>query len=328
MISRPCWSLLLLLPGLVPACARPAGASDQIAVTRINYQGWAGSVLLGNGLVEAVIVPAIGRVMQFRLVGSADGPFWENAALAGARRDPASTEWANFGGDKAWPSPQSDWPRRIGRGWPPPSGFDSQPMDALIDPAGVTLVSPVDPDYGMRVRRRIELAPGRPVMTIVTRYEKVRGPALKVAVWSITQVKEPTAVFALPSGDSRPGPAFVQQSGELPTGLTVADGLVSLTRDPARNHKIGVRSGTLVWVGADAVLRLDAAVVAGAEYPDGGSSAEIYTQGGPQPYIELEILSPLAAPKPGEAIEHATTYTLIRRAAPTPAAEIKRILTP
>src|ERR1044071_7118728 len=55
-------------------------------LVRTNYHGWANSILLSNGRVEAVIVPAIGRVMQFRFAGEEDGPFWENRALDGIDR--------------------------------------------------------------------------------------------------------------------------------------------------------------------------------------------------------------------------------------------------
>jgi hypothetical protein len=201
-------------------------------------------------------------------------------------------------------------------------------MEAATDGAAVTLISQVDPDYGVRVRRRIELIPDRPVMTITTRYEKVSGRAVETGIWTITQLKDPAAVFALLPGGPRPDPAYVRQSDEPPPSLAVANGLLSLTRDPVKNHKIGVRSGTLVWVGPTELLRLDSAVVAGAKYPDGGSSAEVYTQSDPQPYVELEMLGPIETVQIGDAIERVTTYTLKHRITPSPGAEIERFLKP
>src|SRR6266481_4539376 len=75
-------------------------ATFRITVLRTNYHGWPDSLLLSNGRVEAIIVPAIGRVMQFRFAGESDGPFWENRALDGIKAEPESKEWGNFGGDK------------------------------------------------------------------------------------------------------------------------------------------------------------------------------------------------------------------------------------
>ena len=49
-------------------------------LVRTNYHGWANSILVSNGRVEAVIVPAVGRVMQFRLAGAAGGLAANHAA--------------------------------------------------------------------------------------------------------------------------------------------------------------------------------------------------------------------------------------------------------
>src|ERR1041384_218159 len=102
----------------------PPGALGPVGfLVHTNYHGWTNSILVSNGRVEAVIVPAIGRVMQFRFAGEEDGPFWENSAMTGKAPDPAATEWGNFGGDKTWPAPQSDWPKTTPRAWPPPVAF-------------------------------------------------------------------------------------------------------------------------------------------------------------------------------------------------------------
>src|SRR5947207_10963864 len=52
---------------------------------------------------------------------------WENRTLDGIKPEPESKEWGNFGGDKTWPAPQSDWPKLTSRAWPPPVAFDSMP---------------------------------------------------------------------------------------------------------------------------------------------------------------------------------------------------------
>jgi hypothetical protein len=321
----------MALAGLLPA-APLAGQNTSMtphprSVQRIDYQGWPGSLLLGNGLVEAVVVPAIGRIMQLRFVGERDGPFWENPSPPAPNTARVANDWANYGGDKAWPSPQSDWERVSGRGWPPPDAFDGRPMEATIESSGaVTLLSPVDTGYGIRVRRRIELAADRPVMTVTTTYEKIAGQPVEVAVWVITQLKDPLLVGAPLAGSPDKGVDFVPQSGGQPAGLKVADRILSLTRDPRQNHKIGMHSGTLVWVGATELLQIDTVLVAGARYPDDGCSAEIYTNADPLAYVELELLGPAALMAAGEKIEHTSNYTLERRTGIEPALEIKRVL--
>ena len=329
--AGPFASLVLALAGLLPAAAH-AGQDTLMSphprsVQRIDYQGWSDSFLLSNGLVEAVVVPSVGRIMQLRFAGERDGPFWENPMIGAHTTATDAEGWANFGGDKAWPSPQADWEHIARRSWPPPAGFDGQPMEAAIDgPAAVTLASPIDAGYGIRVRRRIELSPDRPIMTVTTTYERVAGAPIEVAVWVITQLKNPVVVSAPLGEASGKGSGFEPQSDELPAGLHVADGLLSLTRDPRQNHKIGMRAATLVWIGATELLRIDSALVAGAKYPDDGCSAEVYTNADPLPYVELELLGPLASLAVGESIERVSTYTLGRRTEKDPATEIKRLL--
>jgi hypothetical protein len=79
-------------------------------------------------------------------------------------------------------------------------------------------------------------------------------------------------------------------------------------------------------VGKTAALRIDSARVDGAEYPDQGSSVEIYTNPDPLDYIELETLGPLQNLKAGDRIERVNTYTLIRRTESDPDREAQRIL--
>src|SRR5437899_837082 len=105
---------------LTLAAARIA-AANSVSVLKTNYHGWSNAIVISNGKAEVIVVPEIGRIMQFRLAGDMDGPFFENPALFGQRGDPGAKEWLNFGGDKTWPSPQSEWPKIAPRGWPPPS---------------------------------------------------------------------------------------------------------------------------------------------------------------------------------------------------------------
>lgn len=299
--------------------------SPQDPATRGAYHGWTDAIRLGNGVVEAVIVPSIGRVMQFQFAGEDDGPLWENPALAGGTASPGAREWANYGGDKIWPAPQTGWSEVIGRAWPPPAGFDGLPMKVELAGSGVTLISAVDAAFGVRTLRRIELRPDRPVMTITTTFEKIAGDPVEIGVWVITQVKDPVAVLAFPAGDPPSGGAYVRLSDEVPPDLKIEPGRISLTRDPAKNHKIGLGSGTLLWIGRTELLRIDSAPRAGGKYPDGGCSAEVYTNADPLAYVELELLGPLAPMKVGDKIEHVTTYTLARRSEKDPAAESGRL---
>ena len=75
-----------------------------------NYHGWHEAWRCQNDQVEVLVVPEIGRIMQFRFMDDA-GSFWENGALAGHRTDRTSKTWLNFGGDKPWPALKPNGPR-------------------------------------------------------------------------------------------------------------------------------------------------------------------------------------------------------------------------
>ena len=286
-----------------PAPSLPA----DVQTARGEYRGWPDAVFLRNGEVEAVIVPAIGRVMQFRFAGDADGPFWENRAPDGRPPAPEAGAWANYGGDKVWPAPQDAWTMVAGRAWPPPQGFDGQPARAEIQGDAVLLVFPPDAAYGLQMRRRIALAPGRAVMRITTTFEKTGGEPVKAGIWTITQVREPGAVKVPDSAD-----APVLLGGYAAPPMRAEPPWLVVTRDRAANHKIGLRADALLWIGPTSTLRIETDVVPGASYPDHGSSAEIYTNADPLPYVELELLGPLTTLKAGDRIEQTVTYTLSR----------------
>lgn len=186
-------------------------SQDTVNISRGDF-GWQ-LVVLNNPAAEVIVVPSIGRVMSFRLArpsGTGDAtPFWRNAAMSSKAVDPASSDWLNFGGDKTWPAPQSQWSQLAGRAWPPPAGFDAAvnqaelPGNAGLGPNQMALVSPVDARYGIRARRVITLDEKRPILTIETTYTKITGPEVRVSVWVATQTRSPERVFAVVSAHSK-----------------------------------------------------------------------------------------------------------------------------
>lgn len=332
------WLLAVLAVGGALAAAReplaPVKLGSAIIRTRqpnvavwskTRYHGWREAWRCQNDQVEVIVVPEIGRVMQFRFLDD-PGPFWENRALDGRAPDRRSPTWRNFGGDKPWPAPQADWPKITARAWPPPAGFDACPMDADTKDNQLILISPTDPDYGIRVVRRIELDAQKPVLTVSTTFEKVRGKSVTSGVWVVTQLKSPELVAMPATAGSRFPRAYLQQSARLPADLRLQGGAISFTRDPKTPWKIGSDAGTLVWIGAATALRIDSPRVKGAEYPDQGCSVELYTNPDPDAYVELETLGPLRTLSVGESALSESVYTLSRRTCPDARAEAGKIL--
>ncbi len=290
-----------------------------------NHHGWADALLLNNGKVEAVVVPSVGRVMQFHFVGEGN-IFWENDKLQGKPADPMAKDWANFGGDKSWPSPQADWPKMIGRGWPPPATFDAMPLEAHKKGLVVELVSPVDPAFGIRVHRRIKLDPQQPLLTITTTYEKVSGDPVKVGIGVITQLRDPERAFIKLPEKSQFPEGYVLLNFEKPQNGKLQDGLFSLTRARDYRSQIGNDGSSLLWMNDKYALRIDSPRMPGAEYPNQGSSSVIYTNADPDAYVELETYGPLSTMKVGDKIERTNVYTLSKRTEKTADEEARKIL--
>jgi hypothetical protein len=299
---------------------------NQALVT--NYNGWTNAVLLNNGLVEAVIVPNAGRVLQFRFVNMTNGPFWENTSLYGRTTTPTiwNTEGA-FGGDKTWPSPQSDW------GWPPPVGFDGSPEQVGITNGIATLITPVDSTYEIQTTRVIELGYDEPFMRITTLFNRTAATSRtnnSVGIWVVSQLQDPVRCY-VPAPFPSDFPSGYHQLGTgLPTQFTNINHLISFTRDPAASHKLGFEANSLGWVGTALSLRIDAPRVPGLllfNYPDGGCNTEIYTNPGTNAeYVEFESLSPLSKLPVGGQLQFVTKYFLFNRTEADPDAEAKKIL--
>jgi len=322
---------ILLRLALATGFFAHTGLAQPFTISRTNYHGWPDSFALNNGRVEAVVVPTVGRVMQFRLVGE-EGVFWENRALDGHGVDTETIawrqgDWVNFGGDKSWPALEAEWSKFTGRpGWRPPPAFDGMPAEPRVEPDAFVLVSPIDPFYGIRITRRIQLITKQPAMVVSTRYERVSGAPAKIGVWVITQLNDPVAMFApLPTPSFFPA-GYVNLGKQVPPGLRLERRLISMSRDTSNAYKIGLDADSLVWVGPRYALRIDSPRTKNGEYPDEGSNTEIYTNPDPLQYIELETLGPLVLLQAGDVIAHTNRYTLYRRTKPAAEEEARAIL--
>jgi hypothetical protein len=318
-----------------PAIARGpiAGRCDPVTVSRDSFHGW-DALVLRNRVADVTVVPAIGRIMQFALRAgpgggvAPPGPFWSHPGI-GPNLGGDENGWINLGGDKAWPAPQSRWEELAGQGWPPPRTFDASPFEGTIAGDTVELVSPVDPAYGLQVRRSIALAPDKPILTVETGYDKVAGPPVRAGVWTITQLVSPERIYLrLPARSAFPG-GFAQRLPARPKDLTVEGRLLSLTRDPAAKTMLVSDGDALLWVGGPAHLLIEAVTEPhdpSGEWPD-GAHAQIYTSSDEAlPYVELELLSPLRDLGIGQSVSLRVRYTLERRTHADPTVEATRVL--
>ncbi len=306
-----------------PPVVKPRPDGGLSTVDRITYHGWKNSLRIRNRTAEVVVVPDIGRVMSFRLTGGRN-VFWEDCSLDGQRGDWEAKEWVNFGGDKTWPSPEAEWSDYTGRKeWRPPPAFDSLPVQATIEGSDLILTSPIDPFYQMRTIRRVHLYSN--ILQIATSYERVAGAPSKIGVWVITQFKNPVAVYVPTKTNSIfPQGHFVFGNQPWPQ-LQVTNQHIRITRDPKAPHKMGCDAEQLLWMGEKEMCLVSSERDSAAEYPDRGSSAEVYTNPDPREYVELEFLGPLTVMEPSDRISAKVTYTLMKRSQVDPAAELVRL---
>ncbi|MCZ7638026.1 MAG: hypothetical protein M5U12_19490 [Verrucomicrobia bacterium] len=97
----------------------------------------------------------------------------------------------------------------------------------------------------------------------------------------MTQLNDPVAIFVpVPPGSHFPKGYLNQSAGE-PLDLEGRDGLLSLRRSPDRGAKIGNDAGALLWVGERQMLLVECPRLPEGEYPDGGASAEVWTNPDP-----------------------------------------------
>ena len=328
---RPPAALLLLALLAASGCASgpPVGADDP-ALPNIEASEYADAIRLSNGTVNLIIVPSIGgRIMRYGYVGR-ENVLWNNPAAAARPQAAPSTRPTNYGGDKAWPWPQDDWPRLIGRFYPPPREADQAPFTSrLIGSHGVRLESPPIPSHAARIVREITLDPVGTRVHIVTRLEQATSdrPPPSMAAWSVTQIPGNATLFArlVPDGATKP-----MQIGPTAPATTrpINDRVVAIDPPPGRAAKLGLDADLLaaatgktlfIQRGESAAVAADAPGYRPTERaqifcqrPAGGRSDAPAADRAPsaRPYLELEFTSPRRDLAAGEPAELRVTWEL------------------
>ncbi len=296
-------------------------ATEAVEVTQVQYHGWP-ALRMANGLVTVVAVPDIGgRIMEYKLNGH---PFlWSNPDEYGKSYPAPKTEseraWHNFGGYKVWPAPQSEW-----KGPPDPVGSSldgGKWTGEIVQRAGqvgeIKLVSPADSAVtGLQITRVVRLFAGGTRVEVSETFSNVSERDIRWSVWDVTQV--PGALKDGSAGDEEsriyfpinPQSKFeggfqklvADTAGDSQWAVDKEHGLVKVSYRH-QTGKIGADSAAGWIAHVDEIHNLAYIkrfpVEKLGEYPDQGSTVEVYTNGG-APYMEVEVLSPVVALKPGQ----------------------------
>jgi len=296
-----------------------------VKVQTIDYHGWKDAVEISNGEARLVVVPSIGRILAY---GFADGEnlLWENPECRGKTIPPGGPAeengaliWMNFGGDKVWPTEQSQWPKTNGYGWPPDHWFDGGAHSARLFGDGVEIKSGVSGFNGGRSIREIRLTPHGTRVTIRQKIKKIKAgrnasaEPVPFTIWNVTQIRQPEMVLLPLNPRSKFAERWTDYSGEkreCAKNVKVIGDEAVFVPDPVISQKIGADSGPWIAgiVGNCLIVELFRHDPEAA-YPDGGLSETVYTC--PQ-YTEIELMSPFKSLKGGEALMFDIVWELHR----------------
>jgi hypothetical protein len=325
------WSGLAAAIFVTLAAAAPLpvrGAHDpgtQVTVKEINYRGWPGAYRISNGIVDVVVVPSIGRIMEYQLSGLPDtNPIAAEATEVGKPYSP-QLGWVDYGGDKLWPAPQSDWGKHgaSSPGWPPDSNIGDGPYTATPIVNGVAITSPRSPGYAMTAQRQIMLTPGSSQVTITDIFSKsADAPPNKsgfpVAIWNNTRVRPDATVFAPLSPASKLSPrGFVAMQDSNPDGepnWNWDNYMLSVVQTPVKSGKVGI-DDVDGWIAAlydgNVLFSERCHYTPGGPYLDGNTNAQFYTKDKPA-FIEMELFSRGVNLQAGDSMVRTNTWDLQR----------------
>ena len=317
--------LLLLVLAAIPACRGTPPAPAEAAAA--SPRSFPDAVALDNGEVRLEISPAVGRVVHFGPSGDRN-LLW--IAPAGADTTPGvdGQQYDNLGGDKLWPTSQILWGAATGNdSWPPDGVIDGSAWELVIaDADRIVIRSPESPDYGVVVTRSFRLDPDAPVARITNTLLRTQANPFPLHAWTVTQVQTPDAAVLDAAGD-RPAdtPASLPLTSETAekvasrlAPLGDASGATRWDQSGPLHAKLGSHGRWVAAVYPDLTFLQRTAYDPTGGYLD-DSSVQVYRG---DPYLELELWSPLAQPAPGEELSNEVTWELLD----APAEEAKRLL--
>jgi len=289
--------------------------AEGVTLDKTVYEGFF-AYRLSDGKTEAIIVPSVGRVLRYGLVGG-DNFLW-NAPTG----NPSIIKRHGMGGDKTWLGPQSLWPLLFGRLFPPDPAWDA-PQHAEVLPGPKLHLTGAVSSAGVRITREYSIdADGG--LIIVQTAEKVRGYPMLLAIWSDTQIAPGDAVYLPVNPQSVYKGNFCWMSPPKRKVVlnTISDGCIEVRPEfstTASNfYKIGVdaRVASLA-VARKGVAFLQHSARPSGDYADsvagGGLAAQYFHHGHKDSllhYDELELLSPLYPFRVGAHWTHIVRWSL------------------
>ena len=287
------------------------------AIQETQYSGF-DAWRLCDGKTEAIIVPALGRVMSFK---TESGQNWLWNATFPNGKTPDTSAWHNWGGDKTWLSPQANWAKMgAEKGWPPAREWDQNFQSQVLSGGKLKIWGPVSPVTSLRISR-VFYHDANGDFVIEQSVQQEKGAPISAGIWSVTQIdgEELDAVFLARSEKSDYDSGFRQLSkamnGAQPQ--TVSPTLLQVIPTLSGDYKIGTDAPRAAIAAVkNGVAFVQRAARPEGNYPDGeagksGTPVQLFSAGNAKAnYLELEMLSPIFSFKPGARWTHAVRWSL------------------
>ncbi len=275
-------------------------------IEAIPYGGWPNCYRMTNGDVELIVTTDVGpRVIHCGFVGSQNLFYQREKEMGKAGED----HWCMRGGHRIWIAPEVV---------PDSYALDNAPVEASVRENSITLVQPVEPETGLQKEMTVELTNSGAV-TLIHCVENTGPAAREMAPWILTQMAPGGLAFtAFP-------PRFGHDQVLQPSNPLVMWAFTDFTderyiflkrhlavrQSPANLYpqKVGLFNPDTICaylLGNELFVKRTRATHA-AEYPDFGTSAQIFVNG---EFLELETLGPLVNLQPGSSVSHIERWSI------------------
>ena len=225
--------------------------------------------------------------------------------------------WQHWGGSKTWLAPQSDWVQIAGSKWPPDPTWNKVVASDVLTCGFLKTTGAVSSHSGIRFIKQYGHDESGNFFIRQTA-EKVSGKPLQAALWSVTQINPPDAVFFLLKPKSTFNQSASKLQGETNPQIQQKGDLACYIPGEQTALKIGISTSTPVLAALHGnqlfVLR---AKSQDAVYPDAtekfqqGFPIAIFDSGVmPQRYLELELYSPVQTFHQGSAWTFTVTWNV------------------
>jgi hypothetical protein len=278
-----------------------------LKIEKVEYGGWKDCARMSNGLVDLVVVTAVGpRILRFGFVGGRNEfhEFPETLGKTGGK------DFRSYGGHRFWVAPEL----RSKTYFP-----DNRPVETAVKGDTLMLTAPVEESTGLQKVLSVTLHPGQPSVTVVHHLRNVGKKDLVESPWAVS-VMSPGGVAVLPVPDPPGDPEHLESAYALASWswtnlsdprLVFGRKFIRLRQDARlpESLKIGLSAldGWAAYWNAGHLFVDRFTHDQAATYPDRGSSTEIYADGN---FLEVESLGPLVKLAPGGSVSHREDWFL------------------